>query len=516
MTRRVSNRRQNQRGFALLFVFAMAAAVAIMLFLEMPRVGFERQRDKEELLVQRGEQFIRGITLFYRKNGRYPATLDELEKYNNVRYLRRRYKDPMTGQDEWRLIHVDAAGRYVDSLIHTQQQEEEKKQRHLLEADVQGIGASAISATQEDQTGSPALQRRGSDIIIPNTPGGGSRGQDADPAQQQGDPNQSAPQPVPVPAEAPPAQVSNLPQSNPGQSASPISGVQDRQAGFGQQPGGPNRSPFPAPSQTGQGQLPVQQGGFGQTSQQQQQQSGGGFGFSGGGFGMNAQAPPAQMGQSQQQQQPGLGPQPTGGRFSPQQGPGTQTGFGGSQQSTTPRQSTTYAQSNMSANPAPAIQGLLGGNRLASSTQSGPFGQNPQSGAQGGIAGVASTVDLEGIKVYNERTNYKEWEFLFDLQKLQQSMSNVGGGQGPMGGRGQSMPGNFSQGMGGQQRGPGSGQQGQGGSPFFNQGGGGRQQGPGQGGFGPPPPPSGQGGNFGFGGGGNQQQRPVAPGQRRP
>jgi hypothetical protein len=35
----------------------------------------------------------------------------------------------------------------------------------------------------------------------------------------------------------------------------------------------------------------------------------------------------------------------------------------------------------------------------------------------GGIAGVASTAEGEGVKVYNERTLYQEWEFIFDPQK---------------------------------------------------------------------------------------------------
>jgi hypothetical protein len=46
--------RNSQSGFALLFVYAMAAAIAIMLFMEVPRVAFESQRDKEQLLIDRG------------------------------------------------------------------------------------------------------------------------------------------------------------------------------------------------------------------------------------------------------------------------------------------------------------------------------------------------------------------------------------------------------------------------------------------------------------------------------
>jgi len=35
----------------------------------------------------------------------------------------------------------------------------------------------------------------------------------------------------------------------------------------------------------------------------------------------------------------------------------------------------------------------------------------------GGIAGVASLVERPGIKIYNEKEKYNEWEFLYDLTK---------------------------------------------------------------------------------------------------
>ena len=37
----------------------------------------------------------------------------------------------------------------------------------------------------------------------------------------------------------------------------------------------------------------------------------------------------------------------------------------------------------------------------------------------GGIAGVASTAESEGIKIYNERSKYNEWEFVYDFRKEQ-------------------------------------------------------------------------------------------------
>lgn len=61
-----------------------------------------------------------------------------------------------------------------------------------------------------------------------------------------------------------------------------------------------------------------------------------------------------------------------------------------------------------------AIRGILSGTR-----PNQPQQQSAGTGAAipGGIAGVASKLDMQAIKIYNERSNYKEWEFLFDLKK---------------------------------------------------------------------------------------------------
>ena len=40
-----------------------------------------------------------------RKLGVTPARLEDLENTNNIRFLRRRYKDPVTGKD-FKLLHV--------------------------------------------------------------------------------------------------------------------------------------------------------------------------------------------------------------------------------------------------------------------------------------------------------------------------------------------------------------------------------------------------------------------------
>ena len=87
-------RRRKDSGFAMLLVFLMAACVAITLYIEVPRVAFEAERQRELLLVDRGNQFKRAIQVFVtdktnNPTRRYPASIDELESFNNHRYLRR-------------------------------------------------------------------------------------------------------------------------------------------------------------------------------------------------------------------------------------------------------------------------------------------------------------------------------------------------------------------------------------------------------------------------------------------
>lgn len=70
----------------------------------LPSITFEIKRDREEELIHRGVQYSRAIRAYYKKFGRYPTKLEDLESANNLRFLRKRYKDPITGQD-FKLLH---------------------------------------------------------------------------------------------------------------------------------------------------------------------------------------------------------------------------------------------------------------------------------------------------------------------------------------------------------------------------------------------------------------------------
>ena len=118
--------RRDERGFVMLLVFLMAAIIAISLYMEIPRVSFESQRAKEELLIERGEQYKRAIQVFVKANKKYPASVQELESFNNHRFLRKQYIDPMTGKKEWRLVHIGPGGTFTDSLVNKPKDDKDK------------------------------------------------------------------------------------------------------------------------------------------------------------------------------------------------------------------------------------------------------------------------------------------------------------------------------------------------------------------------------------------------------
>ncbi len=115
----VLRRRARQGGSAMLIVFLFAAVVAIMLYRELPVTLFEARRQKEELLVDRGHEYTRAVQLYYRRfRGQYPASIEQLENTNSIRFLRHRFKDPFTGKEDWRLLHAGPGGMLIDSRVN--------------------------------------------------------------------------------------------------------------------------------------------------------------------------------------------------------------------------------------------------------------------------------------------------------------------------------------------------------------------------------------------------------------
>jgi len=96
---RIQNYKISQRGYVLLVLLLFVAVLSISFLAAVERIDFQIKRDREEELIHRGVQYSRAVRRYFKKFGRYPTRLEELESTNNIRFLRRRYKDPITGKD---------------------------------------------------------------------------------------------------------------------------------------------------------------------------------------------------------------------------------------------------------------------------------------------------------------------------------------------------------------------------------------------------------------------------------
>jgi hypothetical protein len=405
----------------------MAAMIAITLYMEIPRVAFETQRQKEELLVERGEQYKRAIKLFVspRGAGRWPATVAELESFNNRRYLRHRFIDPMTGKDDWRLVHIQN-GMLTDSANSKPAQPGDQSQKQAATTAGQYVGEQAGLGQTLNQPGGQntnlALRRRSSDNAAANTmyPAG---------SQPVGPDGQ------PVPGADPTANAGNLPAQQtfpgamPGQPGAYAPGVpgQMGQSGMpgmpGQpMPGGmPGQPPIPGLPGFPQGGLPGATAGGTTTDAGSQS-------YIGGGYGMGSQ-----------QTVPSQQPMQTQSPFPGQAGfPGQQAAFPGATNPTMPGATGTGAQ-GMSAGmgsqgvgaQGTGTQGMTPDGQNAAAAMIGDLLRQPRPTGMptgngtggsnnvigGGIAGIASKADSGSIMVYSDHSNYKEWEFIYDPMK---------------------------------------------------------------------------------------------------
>src|SRR5690242_2100293 len=100
---------RNQRGYLLLSVMLLIAIMLLMLSIEAPRMAQQIKRDKENELIHRGKEYAKAVRKYVRKTGNYPTSLEQLEDTNHVRFLRKRFEDPMTGKADWKLVHQGEA-----------------------------------------------------------------------------------------------------------------------------------------------------------------------------------------------------------------------------------------------------------------------------------------------------------------------------------------------------------------------------------------------------------------------
>lgn len=349
--------RSGQEGYVLLALLVTSAVLLIGLALSIPRMALQSQRLKDAQLIERGEQYRRAIQLYYRDHNKYPEDLDDLEDTDGVRYLRRRSTDPIGESGEWRLIHMGEDGRFEDSLLFD---------------------------TAKDRRQGGLGQALGPQMVPRTT---GLFGSQADP----GNSSLSDTAPVPPDAQDPfapgaPAQMERFQAMR--ESAAPdlASATRYNQGfGFNAVEGEPSPDPEEPPdySRMLPSQVPMDE-----NERRFAQQD---LGAAAGGI---AQSPGE-----------GLPPRPG----APRQGLGAASG-----------RTTGGLGGTVSGSGAPELI-----NRLLTSPRPGGIAgvSAPAQAAatvqrfERGIAGVASKSEAIGVKVYNGKKAYNEWEFVYDYRE---------------------------------------------------------------------------------------------------
>jgi type II secretory pathway pseudopilin PulG len=105
---------KKQGGFTYIgfLVFIAIAAAGLAAYGEV--ASHATQREKEAELLFRGNAYQAAIGSYYKKEQRYPTSLEALledKRYPMpVRHLRKLYADPMTGEADWVLIDAPGGG----------------------------------------------------------------------------------------------------------------------------------------------------------------------------------------------------------------------------------------------------------------------------------------------------------------------------------------------------------------------------------------------------------------------
>ncbi len=96
----------SQDGFALVGLIVAIFIILLSLSIAAPTVARALRREREVEAVHRANGYVNAIRRYRIKTGAFPGSIEQLEKTNNIRYIRQKYNDPMTGKSDWRLIKV--------------------------------------------------------------------------------------------------------------------------------------------------------------------------------------------------------------------------------------------------------------------------------------------------------------------------------------------------------------------------------------------------------------------------
>ena len=134
------------RGYALAALLVGLAVMGIAMSAALPVWSQAARRERELELIFRGEQYARAVGLYQRVYaGAYPPDIDTLVEQ---RFLRRRYRDPMVADGEFRIVYQAEASELL--------------------GDAAAAAPGAVAADESGGAAGPGAARRQSGFAAPD------------------------------------------------------------------------------------------------------------------------------------------------------------------------------------------------------------------------------------------------------------------------------------------------------------------------------------------------------------
>ena len=138
------------RGYAMAALLVSIAVMGILMSAAMPVWRQTARREKEAELVFRGEQYARAIGLYQRRFAvAFPPSIDVLVEQ---KFLRRKYKDPMTEDGEFQVLYQASlaanapGGGSAPSTLSALAPKPDLRRRHVASAPEAGSLESSARA----------------------------------------------------------------------------------------------------------------------------------------------------------------------------------------------------------------------------------------------------------------------------------------------------------------------------------------------------------------------------------
>ena len=94
---------RGERGYSLVALIGSVTIMLILMAAAVPSWKYVMKNDREEELLYRGGEIADAIVRFQKKNANaYPTSLEQLVK---GKFLRKLYKEPISKDGKWRLVH---------------------------------------------------------------------------------------------------------------------------------------------------------------------------------------------------------------------------------------------------------------------------------------------------------------------------------------------------------------------------------------------------------------------------